>query len=182
MTPRARAARIRFLVLDVDGVLTDGGLWYSSKGETLRRFDVKDGHGLVLARGVGFQVALLSGGSTPAVAARARELRLDFVLQGRPEKAEAFLELCGRAKVAPENTAYMGDDLLDIPAMRLAGFASCPADAVALVRKHAHHVVRSAGGHGAVRELVEFILQASGLWKKAVASRGVDLSAPHERR
>jgi 3-deoxy-D-manno-octulosonate 8-phosphate phosphatase (KDO 8-P phosphatase) len=168
VTPKARAARVRLLVFDVDGVLTDGGLWYGPDGEALKRFDAKDGHGLVMARSVGLRAALLSGRASDATAARARDLRVDLVFQGRPDKARAFEELCAAADVAASAVSYMGDDVLDLPAMRQAGFAACPADAVPAVRAEAHWVAPRRGGAGAARDLVEFVLRARGQWDEAL--------------
>lgn len=168
-----RAARVRLVVFDVDGVLTDGGLYYGADGEELKRFDVKDGHAMVLARLVGLPVALLTARVSKLVEARATELKLAKVYQGRREKGPAFDELCAELGVAPRDVAYMGDDVNDLAAMAKAGLSACPADAVSQVRAAAHFVSTRPGGHGAARELLELVLTASGRWGQALEHAGV---------
>ncbi|XXF79168.1 HAD hydrolase family protein [Myxococcaceae bacterium GXIMD 01537] len=165
---RARAARVRLLVFDVDGVLTDGGLYYGPDGEAMKRFDVKDGHALVIARLVGLPAAILTARSSRIVETRGRELGLAAIFQGRKEKGPALVELLASLNVPPEDCAYMGDDLNDLAPMALAGLSACPADAVPEVRQEVHFVSQSRGGHGAARELVELCLRASGRWEDAL--------------
>lgn len=165
------AAGVKFLVLDVDGVLSDGGLYYGPQGEALKRFDVKDGHALVMARHAGLPFAFLSGRTSPITEVRARELGAVAVLQGCREKLPALTALLAEQGVSAEACAYMGDDLIDLPALRHVGLPACPADAVAEVRQHCRFVAKSPGGRGAVRELVELCLRASGGWPE-VASNG----------
>lgn len=167
MTPADRAQRIGALVFDVDGVLTDGGLWYGPSGEVMKRFDVKDGHALVMARLAGLPVALLTARTSSIVEVRARELQLARVYQGRREKGPAFDELCADLGLSPEAVAYMGDDVNDLPALSRAGLSACPADAAAEVRGAVHFVASSPGGRGAARELVELVLKATGRWERA---------------
>ena len=169
MTPLDRAAHIKAVVFDVDGVLTDGGLWYGPAGEALKRFDVKDGHAMVLARLVGLPVAILTARSSPIVDVRAQELKLAKVFQGRREKGPAFLELAAEGKLAPEQLAYMGDDVNDLPALTRAGLSACPADAVPEVKAAVHFVSSRPGGHGAARELLELVLRGTGRWEEALA-------------
>ncbi|MCY1036289.1 HAD hydrolase family protein [Corallococcus sp. BB11-1] len=164
----SRASRVRLLVFDVDGVLTDGGLYYGDGGEVMKRFNVKDGHALVMARLVGLPAAILTARTSRIVEARGRELGLAAVFQGRKEKGPALEELLAQLQVSPEACAYMGDDLNDLDPMSLAGLSACPADAVPEVRQEAHFVTQNVGGHGAARELVELCLRASGLWDDAV--------------
>jgi 3-deoxy-D-manno-octulosonate 8-phosphate phosphatase (KDO 8-P phosphatase) len=173
MSPEERARQIELVVFDVDGVLTDGGLWYGPEGEAIKRFDVKDGHAMVLARLVGLPVALLTARTSPIVEARAAELKLAKVFQGRRLKGPAFEELCAEMKVAPAHTAYMGDDVNDLPALALAGLSACPGDAVAEVRQAVQLVCASPGGRGAARELLELVLKARGLWPAALEHCGV---------
>jgi 3-deoxy-D-manno-octulosonate 8-phosphate phosphatase (KDO 8-P phosphatase) len=168
VTVDERARRVKLVVFDVDGVLTDGGLWYGPDGEVLKRFDVKDGHAMVLARLTGLPVALLSARSSRIVEARARELQLAKVYQGRREKGPAFAELCAQLHVSPEEAAYMGDDVNDLPAMDQAGLSACPSDAAPEVRHQAHFVSTRPGGHGCARELLELVLRATGRWEKAL--------------
>lgn len=163
-----RAARVRLLVFDVDGVLTDGGLYYGAEGELMKRFDVKDGHGLVMARLAGLPSALLTARSSSIVEVRGRELGLAAVLQGRKDKTAGFHELLAQLSLAPEQCAYMGDDLNDLGPLGLAGLAACPCDAAPEVRQQVHYVARNRGGHGAARELVELCLKATGRWEATV--------------
>ena len=163
MSPEERARQIELVVFDVDGVLTDGGLWYGPQGEAIKRFDVKDGHAMVLARLVGLPVALLTARTSPIVEARAAELKLAKVFQGRRLKGPAFEELCAEMKVAPAHAAYMGDDVNDLPLLRKVGLSACPADARPEVREAVHFVARASGGRGAVREVCDLILKAKGL-------------------
>ena len=160
----ARARKVKLVVFDVDGVLTDGGLYYGAQGELLKRFNVKDGHGIVMARLAGLPVAVLTARTSKMVAIRAKELRLAKVFQGRREKGPALVELCGELQMTPDDCAYMGDDTNDVAPLRLAGLAACPADAVAEARREADLVTKAPGGHGAARELLELILKAQGRW------------------
>ncbi|HEY3447797.1 MAG TPA: HAD hydrolase family protein [Myxococcales bacterium] len=168
----ARAREVELLVLDVDGVLTDGGLYYGAEGEQLKRFDVKDGHGLVLAHLVGLRVAILTGRRSAIVEKRAAELWIAPVLQGHRDKRTGLAELLAQASVRAERAAYVGDDLNDLPAMSEVRLAACPADAVSEVRERCHFVAQAAGGRGAVREVLEMILKAQGKWAEAVAKMG----------
>lgn len=158
----ARARQVVLLVCDVDGVLTDGRLYYGPQGEALKVFDVRDGHGIRMLAAHGVEVAVLSARSSPIVAQRARELGIERVLQGRGDKAEGFRELLAATQVNAERAAYIGDDFPDLPALRLAGFAATVADARDEVKAAAHWVAPQPGGHAAVRALAEFILRAQG--------------------
>jgi 3-deoxy-D-manno-octulosonate 8-phosphate phosphatase (KDO 8-P phosphatase) len=160
----AKARLIQLVVLDVDGVLTDGGMYYGPQGETLKRFDVKDGHALVLARLAGLQVAWLSARTSEAVTARARDLKVSVVRQGERVKLPALNRLMEEMGVLPVGCAYMGDDVNDLEVLGRVGLSACPADAVVEVRQAADFVAQSGGGRGAVRELLELCLRASGRW------------------
>ncbi|HEX6079924.1 MAG TPA: HAD-IIIA family hydrolase [Methylomirabilota bacterium] len=164
MTAPARAARIRLLVLDVDGVLTDGGLLYGPSGEETKRFHVHDGLALVAARKAGLQVAVLSSRASAAVTRRMAELGVTEVHQGVSDKAAALRSLCERLGVQDTEVAMMGDDLPDLSAMARAGMALAPANAVAEVKRAADWVARRRGGDGAVREAVEMLLKARRAW------------------
>ena len=166
--PLERAKGIKAIVFDVDGVLTDGGLWYGPTGEAMKRFDVKDGHAMVLARLTGLPIAILTARSSTIVEVRAQELKLAKVYQGRREKGPAFEELCAELGVAPSEVAYMGDDVNDLPPLNRAGLSACPADAVPEVREAVHFVSTRTGGHGAARELIELILRATDRWEQAL--------------
>ncbi|ATB31074.1 KdsC family phosphatase [Melittangium boletus] len=163
-----RASRVRVLVFDVDGVLTDGGLYYGDGGEVMKRFDVKDGHGLVMARHAGLRTAILTARSSSIVETRGRELGVSLILQGRKDKTAGFRELLTQLSVAPEECAYMGDDVNDLGPLGLAGLSACPADAAPEVRQEVHYIARNRGGHGAARELVELCLRATGQWEATV--------------
>lgn len=163
LTAEQRAARVHLMVLDVDGVLTDGRLYYGPQGEAMKVFDVRDGHGIKMLIKNGVEVALLSARSSDIVTARARELGISRVLQGRSDKASAFATLLAEAAVASDNSGYLGDDLPDLPAMRTAGFAATVADGCEAAKAAAHWITPLPGGRGAVRALAEFVLGAKGI-------------------
>jgi 3-deoxy-D-manno-octulosonate 8-phosphate phosphatase (KDO 8-P phosphatase) len=158
--------RIEVLILDVDGVLTDGGIVYDSEGRELKRFNTKDGHGIKMARQAGLAVAIITGRSSLAVSRRAEELGIEAVLQGVKDKVEALEILLKEKGWEAAEVAYMGDDLPDLPVMRRVGFPIAVSDAVEDVLKAARYVTRLPGGKGAVREAIEFILKSSGRWEK----------------
>ena len=160
----ARAAKVRLLVLDVDGVLTDGTLVYGPEGEEVKRFHVRDGYALVAARRAGLAVAVISGRASAAVTRRLAELEIEEVHQGVGDKAARLAELIARLGRVRGEIAAMGDDLPDLPLMNAAGLALAPADAVPEVRRAADWVSRQPGGRGAVREAVELILRARKAW------------------
>ena len=157
-------ARIRLLVLDVDGVLTDGVVVYGASGEETKRFHVRDGLAIQVARRAGVEIAVVSGRASAAVTRRMSELGVVEVHQGVADKESLLRALLARLGVKAAETAVMGDDLLDLPVMRIAGLAMAPADAVAEVRRASGWVSRSAGGHGAVREAIEFLLRSRKAW------------------
>lgn len=163
-----RAAQIRLAVFDVDGVLTDGGLYYGPSGEALKRFDVKDGHALVLAREAGLSTAILTARRSDIVEVRARELGVGVVKQGRREKGLALEEILSELGIPAAACAYVGDDLNDLPAMAKVALPCCPSDAVPEVRAQALFVAQSPGGRGAVREVIELCLKASRRWEYLV--------------
>ena len=169
LTLARRAARVRLLVLDVDGVLTDGRVVWDEGGRETKFFDIRDGHGLKLLMRAGVEVAWLSGRASRANQVRARELGVTELREGAKVKLPVLQELLERFQVAPEQVAYMGDDLIDLPPMRAVGLALAPADAVAEVRAAAHWVSRFPGGRGAVREACELILKSSGAWEQVTA-------------
>jgi 3-deoxy-D-manno-octulosonate 8-phosphate phosphatase (KDO 8-P phosphatase) len=153
-------AKIQALILDVDGVLTDGRLYFGPKGEALKVFHVRDGHGIKLLMGAGVHVAAFSGRRSAAAAARLRELRVPTVVQACSDKLLALQTLTKRLKVDPLNCACIVDDTPDMPLMSAVGFAAAVADAHPLVRSAAHWVASANGGLGAVRELCDAILRA----------------------
>jgi 3-deoxy-D-manno-octulosonate 8-phosphate phosphatase (KDO 8-P phosphatase) len=169
VSPEDRARRIQLLMMDVDGVLTDGSLYYGPEGEALKRFDVKDGHGLVMWRISGGRAGILTARRSAIVEKRAAELKLDPVLQGQRDKRAGFHEALKLAGLPAEAVCYVGDDTNDLGPLELAGLAVAPADAVEEARTQAHLVTRAPGGHGAVRELVELLLRAQGKWGEVIA-------------
>jgi 3-deoxy-D-manno-octulosonate 8-phosphate phosphatase (KDO 8-P phosphatase) len=172
MTAEERAAAVRLLVLDVDGVLTDGRLHYGADGEALKVFDVRDGLGVKLLREAGIEVAILSARSSPIVDRRARELGISRVVQAAADKGAAFAALAQSLQVAPAQCGYVGDDWPDLPALAQAGFAATVADAAPEVRRAAHWVAASPGGRGAVREVAEFLLRAQGRFESLLQRHG----------
>lgn len=163
-----RARGLRWLLTDIDGVLTDGGMLYGPGGEELKRFHARDGLALKLARGCGLRVGLLSARGNRAVEIRAGELGLDRVILGQRDKVAALELLLHEEDVAPAEVAYIGDDLPDLGVLGRVGLALCPADAAPEVRETAHRVLGLDGGHGCAREAVELILRARGQWRTAV--------------
>ena len=156
------------MLFDVDGVLTDGRLWYGPSGETLKAFHTLDGHGLKMLAASGVATAILSGRSSPAVALRAAELGIEHVLQGIEDKGAAFRMLLGRLGVAADATGYMGDDVVDLPVFRSCGLACAPREAHGLVLRHAHYVARAGAGAGAAREVCDMIMHAQGTLDEAL--------------
>ena len=168
---RQRLRRMELLVLDVDGVLTDGGLWFDASGQLIKRFDVRDGLGIRLLQQAGVTIALLSGGQGGATEVRARQLGIEHCLVGIKDKVAALSALQQQLGVDMETTVFVGDDLNDLAVRPVVGLLLAPADACRPVRRGADLVLRRKGGHGAVRELAERILQARGLWD-ALQQRG----------
>lgn len=165
MTPTENcAAVVRLLALDVDGVLTDGLIYYGNSGEELKTFNIKDGLGIKLLQKAGVRVAVITGRQSQIVVRRAQELGIEDVVQGREDKRQALLELCQRHGISMEECAYMGDDLPDLGAITAAGLGMTVADATATVHDAAQWRSRFNGGCGAVREACEFILSAKGKW------------------
>ncbi len=156
----ARAARVRLVLLDVDGTLTDGGLYYFDQGGFALRFHVRDGLGMALGRRAGLLVGLVSGRDVMQVRQRAAELNLDEVILGVSDKKSVVLEIMQRRGLAPEEIAFVGDDLVDIPAMAAVGFPVAVADAMESVREAALWVTPHGGGQGAVRDVIDLILRS----------------------
>ena len=164
---------IKLLVLDVDGVLTDGGLYVDDKGIPAKKFNVKDGLGIKLAQRFGIQVAILTGKTSKVVQHRADELGIEHVIQGSRDKGADITALAERVGVTLAETAMMGDDLPDLPAFAAAGYTIAVGDAVAETQAAANYVTTALGGRGAVREAVEHLLKAQGKWDAALAVFGL---------
>ena len=158
-----RLTKIELLVLDIDGVLTDGRLYFGARGETLKVFHVRDGRGLVLLLRAGLQIAVLSGRRSAAAAARFRELGIRTVVQGCDDKVQALTRICAKLKLSPLQCACIVDDTTDLPLMAAVGYAVAVADAHPLVRAAAHLTTRTGGGLGAVRELCDVLLRARAI-------------------
>jgi 3-deoxy-D-manno-octulosonate 8-phosphate phosphatase (KDO 8-P phosphatase) len=161
-----RARRVRFVLLDVDGVLTDGKLYTFSDGAEGRAFHVRDGHGIVMARDAGLTFGILSGRSSKVVADRAAELGITEVHQGVADKAARFRKILERLGMDAGAVCFVGDDIVDVPVLRRAGFAVAPADADASALAASHFATTARGGEGAVREVVDLVLRAQGTWER----------------
>lgn len=162
----SRAQRVRIVGFDVDGVCTDGRIWYGPTGEALHAFHARDGLGIVLARKAGLVLVAVSGRNSPNVAARLGELKVPHILQGVGKKAEAFGRVLAELGAAWDEAAFIGDDVNDVPCLRRAGLAACVPDAADGVATFAHVVTRRSGGQGALRELIEIVLRAQGRWSE----------------
>ncbi len=163
-----RARPIRLLLLDVDGVLTDGRLIYDGTGREYKSFHIRDGQGIVLLQRAGIKVGFLSGRVSSAVKIRAKELGIWLVRQKVADKGNALKAICEKERMGEEEICFMGDDLIDLPAFGRVGFAVAVSDAAEELKTYAHYVTRKRGGQGAVRELCELILKAQGKWQEAI--------------
>ncbi len=163
-----RCAAVELLVLDVDGVLTDGGIWVDDNGVETKQFHVRDGAGIAYWLKLGKRVAIISGRRCRAVDHRAAELGIERVYQGRLDKRPALEEVLRLEKLSPAQACVLGDDLADVPAFRIAGVAVAVADAAAEAKAAAHHVTKLPGGRGAVREVIEWLLRAQNRWSEVV--------------
>jgi len=170
----ARAAAIRLLLLDVDGVLTDGTILIHADGSESKRFHIRDGAAVVLAQASGLPVGWLSARPSVVTERRATELGVKLLVQSREPKVLSFEQILRRQRLSGPQVAYMGDDLVDLPVLARAGLSAAPADAAPEVRRAAHYVTAAAGGHGAVREFVEWLLQAQGRWHPADAAAAAE--------
>lgn len=158
----SRAKLIRLMAFDVDGVMTDGGLFLSDSGEEFKRFNSLDGHGLKMLRASGVEVAIITGRTSRCVTARAQNLGIAHVFQGVENKLETMLELLNMLKLPRDAAAYMGDDVVDLMVMRHVGLSISVPESPRLVREHSDYVTQCNGGHGAVREACELIMSAQG--------------------
>jgi len=165
-----RAARVRLMVFDVDGVLTDGGLMFTGAGDTMKVFNSLDGHGAKLLREAGIDTAIITGRCSEIVAARAKELRITHLFQGVEDKRVAFAQLLADTGLTPDACGYMGDDWPDLAVMLQCGLAAAPANAHTDVLERAHWVSQRAGGHGAVRELCDLLLHAQDRYDALLAA------------
>jgi 3-deoxy-D-manno-octulosonate 8-phosphate phosphatase (KDO 8-P phosphatase) len=158
----SRAKLIRLVAFDVDGVMTDGGLYLSDSGDEFKRFNSLDGHGIKMLRASGVEVAIITGRTSRCVESRAKNLGIAHVYQGVERKLEAMVDLLGKLNLPRDAAAYMGDDVVDLCVMRHVGLAIAVPDSPALVREYSNYVTKCSGGHGAVREACELIMSAQG--------------------
>lgn len=158
-----KVALVRMILLDVDGVLTDGGITYDGADQESKRFDIQDGMGISMAVKAGMQVGILTGRTSPMVERRARELSMSVVKQGFHDKIEGFNEILAERSLAAFEVAYIGDDVQDLPVLWRAGFSAAPANAVDDVKSEVDYVCARGGGHGAVREVIDLVLREKGL-------------------
>ncbi|MGB5569660.1 MAG: 3-deoxy-manno-octulosonate-8-phosphatase KdsC [Sedimenticolaceae bacterium] len=165
---REKAANIRLIVFDVDGVLTDGSLYIGDDGQEYKAFNSKDGHGMVMLQHSGVEIAIITGRSSEVVRIRMASLGIQRVYQGKKEKLPAYEELKQITGLGDEQIAYVGDDVVDLPVMTRAGLAITVQDAHPLAKQHAHWVTPSGGGHGAAREVCELIMDAQDSLQSAL--------------
>lgn len=164
-----RARRIKLLILDCDGVLTDGRIIMLPGGDETKAFDVKDGHAMVMAQRAGLTIAIISGRKSSVVQARAKELGVAHLHEMAWVKTEPYDKVLAEEGLTDEEACYVGDDVVDIPLLRRAGLAVAVADAVEEAKQYSHFVTKRAGGRGAVREVIEIILKAQDKWEEALA-------------
>jgi 3-deoxy-D-manno-octulosonate 8-phosphate phosphatase (KDO 8-P phosphatase) len=165
-----RAEGLKLMIFDVDGVMTDGTLYYSERGEELKAFNIQDGLGIKMLRQNGVEVALITARNSRAVELRAASLGIARLYQGAEDKRASYAALLAQMDLATEQSGYMGDDLLDLPLITRCGFAATVPAAPQALKIRAHYVARAPGGHGAVREVCEFILRAQGALERAIGA------------
>jgi len=163
------AAAVRLVIFDVDGVLTDGSLFYGDDGQEYKAFNSLDGHGIKMLHHTGVESAIITGRTSQVVLHRARNLNISRIFQGADDKLQPYQALLQETGLRPEQTAYMGDDIVDLPVLRRCGLAITVPTAPELVRSQAHYVTRAAAGRGAVREACELIMRAQGTWEAQLA-------------
>ncbi len=165
----ARAAQVRLMIFDVDGILTDGSLHYAPDGEMIKTFNVLDGHGIKLLQQSGVATAIISARSSAIVAKRAADLGIQHLYQGVHDKLEAFGQLLEKTGVARDACGFVGDDVIDLPILLRVGFAASVPNGHVEVKSRVHYVTQASGGRGAARELCDFILHAQGNYEAALA-------------
>jgi 3-deoxy-D-manno-octulosonate 8-phosphate phosphatase (KDO 8-P phosphatase) len=164
-----RLKKIKLLILDVDGVMTDGRIIFDSNGVESKFFNVKDGHGIKMLQRAGIEVAIISGRESKVVANRAAELGIERVFQKATDKLAPYIRILADAGLSDDQVAFIGDDLIDIPVLKRAGFAAAPVDAIDEVLPFVHFVTKNPGGFGAVREVSDMLLKAQGMWEGLTA-------------
>lgn len=164
-----RARAVKLIIFDVDGVMTDGTLFLADDGQEYKGFNSLDGHGLKMLKNTGVELGIITGRNSQVVLHRARNLGITHLHQGAHDKLMVYQQLLGDLKLSPEQTAFMGDDVVDLPVMRRVGFAIAVPAAPDLVKAHSHYITRREGGRGAVREACEFIMRAQGSFDAQMA-------------
>ena len=159
---------IKYLIIDVDGTMTDAGIYYDDQGNELKKFCTKDAAGFFAAKKAGIKIMVLTGRECQAVTRRMTELKVDFLFQNIKEKASFLQKFIAENKIRKEEIAYLGDDLNDLSGMRLAGFVGCPKDACEEVRAIADYISSEEGGHGAVRDIISYILKKRNEWDDVI--------------
>lgn len=157
-----KAKNIRIVIFDVDGVLTDGSLYLTDAGEEIKAFNSRDGHGMKMLKASGIELAIITARESRSVKLQAENLNISLLYQGEKNKLKVFESLITKLGLGKSSCTYVGDDLIDLPVMTRCGLSICVPSAPALVKKHAHYVTNSEGGHGAVREVCELIMLAQG--------------------
>lgn len=172
LTPKdleQRAQKIKLAIFDVDGVLTDGSLFFGDDGQEYKAFNSLDGHGLKMLRRSGVALAIITGRNSQVVVHRTRNLGIEHVYQGAEDKLVIYRQALEDLGFDAEHTAYMGDDVVDLPVLKRCGLAICVPQSVDLVKRHAHYVTERGGGHGAAREVCELIMRAQGTFDQQMA-------------
>ena len=162
-----KASKIKLFIFDIDGVMTDGKIIYTDSGEEIKFFDVKDGHGIKIMQRAGIEAAFITARNSKVVQVRAEDLGIEYVYQGNLDKLEAFDDLMAKTGLNPDEVAYIGDDIIDLPILKRVGVSFAVGDAVAEVKDIVDVVTEKNGGHGAVREAIEAILKGADLWNSA---------------
>ncbi len=165
----AKAASVRLMIFDVDGVLTDGGLFYGDEGEVFKRFNALDGHGIKMMQQYGTAAAIITARQSPYVLRRARDLGIAHVFQGIHDKRQAFEQLLQQVQLGPQDCGYLGDDIIDLPVLTRVGFKACVANGHREVKSRSDYVTQATGGNGAVREICDLVLAAQGNYEAALA-------------
>jgi 3-deoxy-D-manno-octulosonate 8-phosphate phosphatase (KDO 8-P phosphatase) len=165
----ARARTIKLVIFDVDGILTDGSLFYGDDGQEYKAFNSRDGHGIKMLRQTGVDAAILTGRTSQVVLHRARNLGISRIIQGSHDKLPSYQAMLSETGMKPEETAYMGDDVVDLPVLRRCGLALTVPEAPPEVLARAHYVTRAGAGRGAAREVCELIMRAQGTWEGQLA-------------
>lgn len=164
-----KTQRIKYLIIDVDGTMTDSGIYYDEQGNELKKFSTKDAAGFFAAHKIGIKTIVITGRECAATTRRMQELKVDYIFQNVKDKMTFLKTFMNERNIAKEEVGYIGDDLNDLPSMLLAGYVGCPADSCIEVIEIANYVSPIKGGHGAVRDVIEHILRERGEWESAVA-------------